>query len=96
MTVGAFYRVFLWFDRQPIALAELIEIELGHGRLEPDNFGFKGLIGRCHAKLFVFLFRSNRDFQQGNRLAQYIAFRAVQLCRQVVQGVVELGGDIQA
>jgi len=79
MPMGAFYWVLLRFEREPIALAELIEIELRHGRLEPNDFSFKGLIGRGHAKLFVFLFRTDRDFQQGNRLAQHIAFRAVQL-----------------
>ena len=91
MPVGAFLPGPLEFDREPIALAELIEIELSHGRLEPDDFGFKGLIGRGHAKLFVFLFRTDRDFQQGNRLAQHIAFCAVELRGQAVQGLVELG-----
>ena len=69
MPVGAFCRVLLRFDGESVALAELIEIKLRHGRLEPDDFSFKGLIGRGYAKLFVFLFRSNGDFQQGNRLA---------------------------
>ena len=71
MPVGTLCRVLLWFKRQSIAftLAELVEIELGHDRLQPNDLGFKRLIGCGNPKLFALLFRPHDHFHEGNRLA---------------------------
>ncbi len=66
MPVGAFYWVLLRFKRQSIALslAELVEIELGHDRLKPNDLGFKRLIGCCNPKFFELLLSPHCDFHE--------------------------------